>query len=221
MGRPSPSEVGEGSRQEESENVELPFPGGQRNANRAPVDLNGHFYYHDRLIRYGKRRDGNLYLFEDQDLMLEERKTLYRKLDEKKMDRNELIEQMKKAGRILILSNLDVLEEDVYELYKKREGIEKMFDAYNTVLDADKLYLQDDESVFGHVFVSFLSLYIYCKLEQLLKGVEPNSKIAPVDLLFKYSRVHHVDMEGSSTISEVPKKVRGLDGKLGLDIFPK
>jgi transposase len=185
------------------------------------IHLNGHFYYHDRLIRCGKRHDGNLYLFEDQDLMLEERKTLYRKLDEKKINRNELKERMKKAGRILILSNLDVPEEDVYELYKKREGIEKMFDTYKTVLDADKLYLQDDESVFGHVFVSFLSLYIYCKLEQLLKGVGLNSKITPVDLLFKYSRVYHIDMEESSTISEVPKKVKDLDEKLELDIFPK
>jgi transposase len=37
--------------------------------------------------------------------------------------------------------------------------VEKMFDTYKTVLNADKLYLQDDESVFGHVFIAFLSLY--------------------------------------------------------------
>ncbi len=46
------------------------------------IHLNGHFYYHDRLIRCGKRECGNffLYLFEDQELMLEERKTLYKKM---------------------------------------------------------------------------------------------------------------------------------------------
>jgi len=47
-----------------------------------------------------------------------------------------------------------------------------MFDTYKTVLNADKLYLQDDESVFGHVFIAFLSLYIHSKLEQLLKNKE-------------------------------------------------
>ena len=46
----------------------------------------------------------------------------------------------------------------MYELYKKRERVEKLFDAYKNVLDADRLYLQDDESVCGHVFISFLSL---------------------------------------------------------------
>lgn len=30
----------------------------------------------------------------------------------------------------------------------KRESVEKMFDTYKTVLDADKLYLQSDESIF-------------------------------------------------------------------------
>ena len=62
-------------------------------------------------------------------------------------------------------SNSDKLGAEIYELYKRRGTVEKMFDTYKTVLEADKIYLQDDESVFGHVFISFRSLYIHCKLE--------------------------------------------------------
>ena len=153
--------------------------------------------------------------------MLEERKTLYRKRDENKIDKNGLKKSMRRAGRILILSNLDVEEQDVYELYKKREGIEKMFDAYKTVLNADKLYLRDDESVFGHMFVSFLSLYIHCSLEQLLKRGKLNRQITPIDLLFGYSKVYHVDMGERCIITEVPKRVMDLEKRIGLDIFPK
>jgi transposase len=88
------------------------------------------------------------------------------------------------------------------------------------------MYLQDDESVFGHVFVSFLSLYIHCKLEQILKKGELNRKMTPIDLLFKYGKVYHVDLdhvdlEDRSMVTEVPKKVRDLEERLGLDIFPK
>ena len=187
------------------------------------IHLNGHFYYHDRLIRCGKRECGNffLYLFEDQELMLEERKTLYKKLDENRIDKKELTARMKKAGKILILSDMDVEGHEIYELYKKRETVEKMFDTYKTVLNADKIYLQDDESVFGHVFISFLSLYIHCKLEQLLKKAGLNRKLTPIDLLFKYGKVYHVDLGEHSMISEVPKKVRDLEERLGLNIFPK
>jgi transposase len=186
------------------------------------IHLNGHFYYHERLIRCGKRECDNffLYLFEDQELMLEERKTLYKKLDEKRIDKKELTARMKKAGKILILSNMDVEGHEIYELYKKRETVEKMFDTYKTVLNADKIYLQDDESVFGHVFISFLSLYIHCKLEQLLKKAGLNRKLTPIDLLFKYGKVYHVDLGEHSMISEVPKKVRDLEERLGLNIFP-
>jgi len=47
--------------------------------------------------------------------------------------------------------------------------VENQFDTYKNVLNADRMYLQDDESVFGHLFTSFLALYGYCKLDVALK----------------------------------------------------
>ncbi len=116
---------------------------------------------------------------------------------------------------------MDVEKQEIYLLHKKREVVEKMFDTYKTVLNADKLYLHDDESVFGHVFIAFLSLYIHCKLEQLLKKAKLNHKITPIDLLFKYSKVYHLEMRERGMIAEVPKKVLDLDETLGLYMFPK
>lgn len=66
------------------------------------------------------------------------------------------------------------------------KGLSKTFDFLD---NADRLYLQDDESVFGHVFIAFFSLYIHCKLGQLLKKIELNHKFMPIDLLFKYGKV--------------------------------
>lgn len=123
--------------------------------------------------------------------------------------------------KISILSNLDVDGSEIYEIYKRRETVEKMFDTYKTVLEADKIYLLDDEGVFGHVFISFLSLYIHYKLEQVLKKGELSRKMTPIDLLFKYGKVYHVDMGDRDMITEVPKKVVDLEERLGLDIFPK
>jgi transposase len=131
------------------------------------------------------------------------------------------INELDIGGKILIVSDMDVKKQEIYYLYKKREVVEKLFDTYKTVLNADKLYLQDDESVFGHVFIAFLSLYIHCKLEQLLKKAELNHKLTPIDLLFKYSKVYHLEMRGRGMITEVPKKVRDLDEALGLYMFPK
>ena len=172
------------------------------------IHLNGHFRYHDRLIKCGSRKIGDkyLYLFEDQVLLFEEQNTLYNDLDKGKIAKNELQEEMKKAGRILILSNQEMTEQEAYELYKRRESVEKMFDTYKSTLSADRLYLQDDESVFGHVFIAFLSLYAYCKLESLLKKAELNKKMTPIDLLFEFSKVYHIDFGECGKVMEIPKE---------------
>jgi transposase len=196
----------------------------RRNSNyyKTRIHLNGHLYYRERLIRCGRRKDGNkfLYMFEDQRLMAEENSTLYQKLDEEKITKQELRESMKRSGRILFVSNLDLPEKEVFELYKKREQVEKLFDSYKTALSADRLYLQDNKSVFGHVFVSFLSLYAYSKLEFALKKAELNSKISPTDLLFEFGKVYHLRLDEQEIITEVPNKILDIEARLGLSLFP-
>ena len=187
------------------------------------IHLNNHLFYKKRLIRCGKRNaDGIfLYLFEDQQLMLEENTTLYKKLDEGKIDRQELGEAQKRAGRILIVSNLDIDEKEIFMQYKSRDRIEKLFDTYKNVLQADTLYLQDNESVFGHIFISFLSLYAYTKIEMALKKADLLDKQSPKDILLELSKVYLIQLNDCNIISEVPKKLERMDEKMGLELFPK
>jgi hypothetical protein len=187
------------------------------------IHLTGHFFYRERLIRFGKRRiEGYfLYLFEDAVLRMEEEKTLYKRLDEGTIDKERLGGGLKRAGRILLLSDLDKDGEEVFMLYKQRGGVEKQFDTYKNVLNADRMYLQDDESVFGHLFTSFLALYGYCTLEAALKEAGLLHKFSPLDLLEEFSKVYIVTDGEHEVISEIPRKVAELDTLLGLDVFPK
>ena len=186
------------------------------------IHLNEEFIYHDRLIKCGKRKLRNLflYMYEDQDLKLEELKTIFRKKEEGKIDDEDYSLKQKKAGKFLIISNYDIGKREMYELYKRRDSIEKLFDVYKTTLDADKLYLHDDESVYGHIFVAFLSLYAYCKILKALKKADINDKFSPNDILLKFSKVKNVDFTEKNIVTEVPKKVRELDKALRFNIFP-
>jgi len=187
------------------------------------IKLNKHFFYRDRLIKCGKMKinDFYIYLFEDASMKVEEEITLYKIFDKNKINKIELDEDLEKAGCILIVSDLNIEEKEVFLLYKKRDGVEKLFDTYKNTLNADILYLQDDESVFGHLFVSFLSLYGYCKLENILRKAALIDKFSPLDLLEYYSKVYKMNFDGRDLISEVPKKVHDLDKALGLNVFPK
>jgi len=113
---------------------------------------------------------------------------------------------MKRAGRILIVSNLDVSPEEIFLLYKKRDVMGNLFDVYKTMLQADRTYLPDNESIFGHAFISFLSLYAYSSIHQLIKKAGLESKLSPLDVLEQYSKVYQVDCGDKVQLSEVPKK---------------
>jgi len=187
------------------------------------IDLNEHFFYRDRLIKAGKARDKNcyLYLFEDVTLRAEEEVNLYRMLDEGRISREELSRRLERAGKILLVSSMDVKPEEIFAMYKQRVSVEKAFDVYKNLLHADRMYLQSDEAVFGHIFISFLALYGYCKLQQMLRNAGLLNKVSPMDLLEEFSKVYMVKIGEKEIMSEVPRKVRVLDEKLGLNLFPK
>ena len=145
---------------------------------------------------------------------------VFKMFDENKIDRVKLKEKMTISGDILIVSNMDVDVNEIFMLYKKRDGVENLFDVYKTTLNADRTYLRDDASIFGHVFVSFLSLYGYCAIHQLIKKAGLDNKFSPIDLLEEYSKVYRVDCGDKVLLSEVPKKVHKLDRKLETNIFP-
>ncbi len=188
----------------------------------ARIDLDGQFRYHDRLIKCGRMKveDKHLYLFEDQVLLLKEQNTLYEDLDHGDIAEDELGEEMKKAGRILVLSNQEISGQEAYELCQRRKNVDKWFDSCKAALSADRLYLKDDDSAFGHLFIAFLSLYAHCKLELLLKKAGLVEEMTPVDLLHEFSRVYHVVIGGNGKITEVPEEVREIEARLGLAIFP-
>ncbi len=187
------------------------------------IHLKEKFLYHKRLIRGGKREIGGkfLYLFEDKDLELEEFKTLFKNVKKGDITENEAKSREKVAGRILFVSNVDRTPEEIYELYKTRDLVERFFDTLKNEVQADVLHLGDRSAVCGHLFVGFLCLYLYCKLQAVIKRAGLTSEYAPKDVLLIFSKVMRISYEGFDQITEVPKKVRELEKKLKLDLFPK
>ncbi|MEM3191401.1 MAG: hypothetical protein QW292_04770 [Candidatus Parvarchaeota archaeon] len=68
-----------------------------------------------------------------------------------------------------ILTSLDVDGDILYRLYKSREDVEQSFDAMKNELEEDKTYLQDDESIWGYFFITFLSLYQHYRMLSLIR----------------------------------------------------
>ena len=185
------------------------------------LPINGRFVYHHRSIRWGKKEVDNgtyLYLFEDVKLRGEEHSNLIEMaVNGMDVDINENI-----LGKISVLSSMDEDGEKVYLLYKQREEVEQAFDAMKDELENDKSYLSDDYALRGYFFISFVSLYLYYAALNLLRKNGLVDNVSVNELLFELSRVFLVRYsDGSTGLSEIPKKVEQLVQKLGVDILPK
>ncbi len=196
----------------------------RRNSNwyNTRIHLTDRFIYHKRLIRGGKREvDGKIiYLFEDKDLELEENKTLFELVEKGNITPEEAKLREKKAGRILFVSNVDKSPQEIYELYKTRDLVERHFDTLKNEIQADVLYLGDRSAIFGHLFIGFLCLYLYCRLMILIKREGLTVQYSPKDVLLAFSKVMRITYDGFDQVTEVPKKVRELEKKLKLNLFP-
>jgi hypothetical protein len=74
----------------------------------------------------------------------------------------------------------------------------------------------------GHFYISFVSLYLYWAILNLLRKNGLVGDVSVNELLFELSRVFLVKYsDGSTGLSEIPKKVEHLIQKLGVDILPK
>lgn len=66
-----------------------------------------------------------LYLFEDEDFAWMKEKTLYSRFEKEQISISEQNAGLKKVGRVLFLTNVDMPEQYVYELYKSHYIVEK------------------------------------------------------------------------------------------------
>lgn len=186
------------------------------------IHLNSTFRFHSRLIHCGKRSVGDymLYQFEDEDLAHDEKKTIYSKFEKGEISRAELNLGLKKVGLVLFLTTVDLPEQEVYELYKSRDMVEKHFDTFKNELKADRIYLRDNEALFGHIFTSFLCLYAYCRILNRLKKVNLLAQLSPHDVLAKFSNVYMYKIGEEWVMTEVPKRVREIARRMEYNIFP-
>jgi transposase len=188
------------------------------------MPLRKSFLFMNRGIYWGRKKTGKgfLYMFEDVKLRGEEETNFIKLVREGRKTRSQLEREKRKFGKIPILSNLDRDGETVYKLYKCRQRIEVVFDALKNELENDKTYLSDDDAIRGYFFVSFISLYLYCKILEMLRKKKYVGKVSVNELLFELSKVYLIVYnDGRTSLSEVPAKVEQLNEELRLNLFPK
>jgi hypothetical protein len=161
-----------------------------------------------------------LHFFVDPLLCGEEEMTLYRLLDEKKLDRQEFLVRLGRVGKILVVSSLDVGCGVVFELYKSRGEVEQHFDTFKNTLRGICCIWGMMKRCLGICLLGFCRFMgiVCCRI---FFGVRGCLIVFRLWIYLKSFRYCMVDDGINMVLSEVPKKARVLNEKLGLNLFPK
>jgi hypothetical protein len=186
------------------------------------IPLVRHFFHDKHLIKCGRRQHkGNwLYLYQDAQLKMEEEMTLYRMLDENRLAEKNVTDRSHIAGCIMMASDKDVPEEEIYRLYRRRDAIDRLFAEYRKTLGQDREFLIDRETVDGHMFAAFLSIRAYTKIEAMLSAGSM-SGLTPLEALDELSRTYWIQHDGGGQLANVPRTAKDLGRSLGFEVFTK
>jgi hypothetical protein len=75
-------------------------------------------------------------------------------------------------GKFVLRTNTDLTAAEVALQYKRLLLVEQFFRAVKSMLDSRPIFHQEDETIRGHIFCSFLALLLHHELEQRLKKQE-------------------------------------------------
>jgi transposase len=162
-------------------------------------------------------------VFEDVKLKAEEETTFISMISAGKRKQNTLGAERLKFGKIALLTNAAWKSgEQVYSVYKEREGVEQAFDAFKNELENDKTCLGDEDAVRGYFFASFLSLYLYYGIQNLLRRADLNAKTSVNEVLLELSKTYLACYNnGQQHLTEIPAKAERLENAFQTNIFPK
>jgi len=173
--------------------------------------LPGVFEYRDRIVKCTAYRvkPYHVYLYEDQRLKYEQTSEYYRM----SLAGREVTFHEEWAGKIALVSNVEFAPKEAYLMWKTRDRIEKAFDVLQNLLRTDHPYVSREDVFRGYLFGSFISLFVYYLVLNLLQKRKVNDRVSVEDVLFEFSKVMLEDRK-PPLLAEIPKKVQELATKL-------
>ena len=126
------------------------------------------------------------------------------------LNQEKIAEDLKYAGyNLIVTSEIDKTSKEIYNAYHSLWRIEESFRTMKTYLEARPVYLQKEESIYGHFLICYLSLTILRLIEfKLLKDEIPIGEI--VKFIRKY--IITETLEGTyingATLSSTHKRIK-------------
>lgn len=162
-----------------------------------------------------------IYLYLDDELRTQEEKDFLFRISTK--PETYTIEKFEKKkmqfGTLSLLSNLhEKNAEQIYQIYKSRNQIEVMYDGFKGVLEADKTYMQNEETLQGWMLANHVALLAHHRLYQLLLSSNKLRKHSIGSVVERLTLVKKAKLNGQWIDTETIKASTKLFDDIGIPV---
>jgi transposase len=199
-----------------------------KNENRAKLfEKTGtqYFEYMGKIIWYIKiiltDTYKEIYLYLDDELRIREERDFLIRVANK--PENYTIEKFNvkknQFGTLSLLTNLkDKTAAQIYQIYKSRNQIEMMYDGFKGVLEADKTYMQNEETLQGWMLANHVALLAHHRIYMRLLLSNKINKHSIKSIVERLALVRKVKINNQWFDSEIVKSNVNLFKQIGIPI---
>ena len=117
----------------------------------------------------------------------------------------------KRQGIFILLTNTNLTAEQCLEYYRRKDGVEKLFDSMKHGIDMKRLRVHSRKSVQGLLFIEFISLIIYSEIQRVLRESGLGKKLTVEQMLYELKKLSVLEIDDKKPmITELTKKQKDI-----------
>ncbi|MCL5985091.1 MAG: IS1634 family transposase [Actinobacteria bacterium] len=127
---------------------------------------------------------------------------------------------MNRMGKTILVTNNSALgREDILNLYRRKDVLEKMFDSIKNELEGGRLKVSSREAMEGRIFLTYLSLILYSALSKIMGEKNLYKTYTLAEVFYELKKLKVVTLSnGKSYMTEISKTQRTLFEYFGVPI---
>jgi transposase len=125
--------------------------------------------------------------------------------------RDEIRQTTERHGVFILLTNTDIPAEQALEYYRRKDGVEKLFDTMKHGIDMKRLRVHSRTSVEGLLFIEFISLIVYSEILRVLRSTGLGKKMTVEQMFYELKKLSVIEIdEKKPMLTELTRKQKDI-----------
>lgn len=129
-----------------------------------------------------------------------------------------ITDRLERMGTMILLSNRAMEGKELLYLYRRKDAVEKFFDAVKHELERKRLRIHTQETFEGRLFLDFIALILHSWISNVMRRQRINKDLSVQELMYELKKIKRIYLgEKKTVLTEVSKRQRDLFAAFGIE----